>query len=80
MEWQQTCSGRFSKLPLLSSLTNVEEQDGPDRKSQSPQVALGVRTPLKAHCQHVTHHHSTHLSDKIIKKHKETSDLSMLLS
>ena len=36
---------------FLQTLTNVEEQDGPDWESQSPQVALCVGTPLEANHQ-----------------------------
>lgn len=45
------------------TLTNVEEQGGPDRKSQSPQVVLGLGTPLEAHRQQVANHHSAHLRE-----------------
>lgn len=38
------------KKPWLLLLTDVEEQDSPDRKSQSPQVVLRLGTPLKRHC------------------------------
>lgn len=44
-----------------TTLTKVEEQDGPDGKSQSFQVALRLRTPLETNHQKVAKHQRTHL-------------------
>lgn len=48
--------------PHTHTHTNVEEQDGPDRKSQRSQVALSVGTPLETDHQQVAKHHGAHLS------------------
>lgn len=48
----RTASGRVQHVHTsLHTLTNVEEQDGPDWESQSAQVALCVGTPLEANHQ-----------------------------
>lgn len=43
------------------TLTNVEEQDGPDWERQSSQVALRVGTPLEANHQQEAEYHRAHL-------------------
>lgn len=45
----------------LPTLTNVEKPNGPDRKSQSPQVVLSVGPPLETNHQQVAKHHGAHL-------------------
>lgn len=71
MKRVQTRLSRLSRLHLLPTdtltLTNVEEQDSPDRKSQSSQVALGAGTPLETNRQQVAKNHGAHLSDKMMK-------------
>lgn len=52
-------SAGFTVSP--QTLTNVEEQDGPDWESQSSQVALRVGTPLEANHQQEAEYHRAHL-------------------
>lgn len=66
MRGQPACLSRLHLrllLVLTHTLTNVEEQGCPDRQSQSPQVVLGVGTPLEAHRRQVANHHSAHLRE-----------------
>lgn len=44
-------------------LTDVEEQYSPDGESKSPQVPLGLRTPLETDGQQVAKHNTAHLKE-----------------
>ena len=67
-------SEQASPPPHPHTLTNVEEQGGPDRKSHSPQVVLGVGTPLEAHRQQVADHHSADLREDMTTNRRVHSD------
>lgn len=64
----------YGWLWALSTLTDVEEQDGPDRKCQSPQVPLSLRTPLKTNRQQVSKHDSPHLWRNKTKMHNNETE------